>query len=78
MGNTQKFNDLLEFMNAGGMRQVVFDLTSVDGNAFSLMGAWQKAARRSQWSADDIKTVLDECMSGDYDHLVQTLISVTE
>ena len=53
---------------------VELDLTSVDGNAFALMGAFSKAAKNAGWSKADIDEVLKECQSGDYDHLVQTLI----
>tara|TARA_R110000764_G_scaffold90587_8_gene172876 strand:- start:1632 stop:1853 length:222 start_codon:yes stop_codon:yes gene_type:complete len=60
--------------------KVKLDLTSVDGNAFSLMGVFRQTARRkgSGWSKDQSKKVIDECMEGDYDHLVQTLIRYTE
>ena len=59
-------------------KKVKLNLVGLDGNAFSLMGAFQKAARRQGWSADEIKVILDECMSGDYDHLLATLANVCE
>ena len=52
---------------------VDLDLTTVDGNAFALMGAFRKAADAQGWSKDEIKTVLNEAQSGDYDNLVATL-----
>lgn len=54
-------------------KKAKFDLTSVDGNAFSLMGHWQRAARKAGFTAEESKAVLDECQAGDYHHLVATL-----
>ena len=59
-------------------KTVQMDLVGLDGNAFSLMGAFQRNARRQGWSADEISTVINECMSGDYDHLLNILIAHTE
>ena len=53
---------------------VNFDLQSVDGNAFSLMGGWRRQAQREDWTSEEIDAVMEECQSGDYDHLVQTLM----
>jgi len=58
--------------------KVKLTLVGLDGNAFSLMGAFSKAARRQGWAKDEIEKVLDECQSGDYDHLLQTLMANTE
>jgi len=60
------------------MKKVKLNLVGLDGNAFSLMGAFQKQARRENWTKEEIDTVINECMSGDYDHLLQTLIGVCE
>jgi hypothetical protein len=49
------------------------ELVGLDGNAFNLMGAFQRQAIREGWSREDIQKVLNECISGDYDHLVATL-----
>lgn len=54
------------------------DLTRIDGNAYSLMGHFSKNARRQGWTKEEVDEVLKECMSGDYDHLVQTLVKNTE
>lgn len=53
--------------------KVKLRLVSIDGNAFSLMGAFQKAARKQGWKPEEIKEVLDKAMSGDYDNLLATL-----
>jgi len=56
---------------------VKLQLVGLDGNAYSLMGAFQRAARKQGRTAVEIKAVLDDCMSGDYDHLLQTLVKHT-
>lgn len=58
-------------------KTVELDLVGLNSNAFYLMGAFSKAARRQGWSSEDIDLVLDECRSSDYDHLLQTLICHT-
>jgi len=59
-------------------KKVKLELIGLDGNAFALMGAFQKQARREGWTADEIKVVIDECTKGDYDHLLSTLIYYCE
>ncbi len=49
-------------------------LLGKDGNAFAIMGECQRAAKKDGWSAEHIKFVMDEMMSGDYDHLLQTAL----
>ena len=56
-------------------KTVHLDLYGLDGNAFFLMGSFQKAARRQGWTQEEISRVMNEAKSGDYDHLVQTLIT---
>lgn len=60
------------------MKTVTLDLTTVDGNAFSLMGAFSRQARREKWTQEEIKVITDKCMSGNYDNLVATLCEVCE
>ena len=59
-------------------KTVKLTLVDLDGNAFALMGAFQQAARHQGWTAEEIKAVLDECMSGDYNQLLRTLMAHTE
>ena len=54
-------------------RKVTLELVGLDGNAFSLMGAFQRQAKREGWSKTEIDEILEECRSGDYDHLLYTL-----
>jgi hypothetical protein len=58
-------------------RKVVMNLVGLDGNAFALMGAFSLSARRQGWSIDEIKSVTDECTSGDYDNLLHVLMKNT-
>lgn len=57
---------------------VYLELVGLDGNSYSLMGAWQVAARRAGWSQENIKEVLDDATSGDRDHLLQVLVANCE
>jgi hypothetical protein len=50
-------------------------LSGRDGNAFALLAAAQKAARKAGWTAESINAVLAEARGGDYDHLLQTLMT---
>ncbi len=59
-------------------KKVNLDLTELNGNAFSLMGAFQKQAKKEGWNESEIKEVLDKCKSGNYDNLLQTLLEVCE
>jgi hypothetical protein len=57
-------------------KKVNLNLVGLDGDAFALMGAFQRQARKEQWTPEEIKTVIDECQTGDYDHLLQTLVAL--
>lgn len=57
------------------MKTINLELEGLDGNAFSLMGAFSKQARKEGWTPEEIKTVLDEAQSGDYNNLVSTLMN---
>lgn len=55
------------------MKKVKLQLVGLDGNAFSVMGAFQSQASREGWTKEEINGVLDEAMSGDYTHLLSTI-----
>ena len=59
------------------MNKVKLSLVGLDGNAFSLMGAFSSAARKQGWKKADIDKVTADCMSGDYDHLLCVLMDNT-
>jgi hypothetical protein len=56
---------------------IELELVGLDGNAFSLMGAFQRAARKQSRTPEEIKAVMNDCTSGDYDHLLQVLVKHT-
>lgn len=58
-------------------KTVDMEIEGLDGNAFAIMGAFRKNARRQGWTDAEIKIVLDEMQSGDYDNLLQVLIKYT-
>jgi hypothetical protein len=49
-------------------------LVGEDGNAFAILGRFKDAARKAKWPREEIDKVLKEAMSGDYDHLLQTIM----
>lgn len=57
-------------------KTVDLELVGLDGNAFALMGAFQRQAKREGWSKDEIQIVMDECQADDYNHLLRTLMQV--
>ena len=59
-------------------KKVKLTLVGLDGNAFALIAAFRRAARRQGWPVDEIKAVTDEAMKGDYNHLLTTLMKYTE
>lgn len=59
-------------------KKVKLALLGLDGNAFSLIGAFRRQARREGWTPEEIKVVTDKCMEGDYNHLLCTLMEHCE
>ena len=59
-------------------KKIDLDLVGIDGNAYVIMATFQRQARKEKWTPDEIKSVLDECKTGDYDHLLQTIIAHIE
>jgi hypothetical protein len=57
-------------------KKLGLDLLGLDGNAFMLLGYFRKQAKRTGWSVQDIEKVTKDAQSGDYDHLLQVLMSV--
>ena len=55
--------------------KVKLTLVGVNGNAFSVIGAFQQAAKKAGWPKDQIREVLDDAMSSDYDHLLATILN---
>lgn len=59
-------------------KTVNLDLVGVNGNAFAVMGVFQKKAREEGWSTSEIEMVLAEAKSGDYDQLLVTIMNHCE
>jgi len=53
-------------------------LVGMDGNAFSILSRVKTAMKKGGWSKKEIEDFLKEAMSGDYDHLLQTVIKYCE
>jgi hypothetical protein len=54
-------------------KKVKMELVGLDGNAFAIMGTWRSNALRQGWSQEEVRAVLKEAQSGDYDHLLATI-----
>ena len=52
--------------------EIEVQLTGKDGNALNLMSIVRNALRRAHVPAEEVDEFLDECMSGDYQHLLTT------
>lgn len=59
-------------------KKVKLDLVGLDGNAFNLLGQFQRAARKQGWSQQEIDVVIAQATSSNYDHLLQVLIEHTD
>lgn len=57
------------------MKKVTLNLVGVDGNAYAIMGVFERQAKREYWTKEEIDEVLTEAQSDDYDHLVATISS---
>jgi len=55
--------------------EIEVELVGQDGNAFFIMGAVTKALKSHGVSAEEVKEYTEECMSGDYNHLLQTTMA---
>lgn len=56
------------------MKKVKMTLVGVDGNAFAIMAAFTRNARRQGWCAAEINEVLKQAKSGDYDNLICVIL----
>ncbi|SDW82390.1 hypothetical protein SAMN05444411_102250 [Lutibacter oricola] len=54
-------------------KTVNLDLVGVNGNAFMIMGVFQRQARKEGWTQNEIEAVLTEAKSGDYNYLLATI-----
>lgn len=54
-------------------KTITLRLVGLDGNAFCLMGAFNRQAKKEGWTKEEIDGVLNEARSRDYNHLLATL-----
>ena len=56
-------------------KKIDLTLVGIDGNAFAIMGAFQRQARKEKWSKEEIDSVLNACMaSGNFDKLLSIIM----
>jgi len=55
------------------MSKPKLNIVGKDGNAFSILGKAEKALKRAGKN-DEITKFMDEAMSGDYNHLLATVM----
>jgi hypothetical protein len=58
--------------------EVQVQLTGTDGNAFAIIGAVRNALRAAGVDKDERDAFMAEAMSGDYDHVLQTVMRWVE
>lgn len=54
--------------------EIEIELTGSDGNAFSVLGHVRSSMRRAGINSSEIQAFTTEATSGDYDHLLQTVM----
>jgi len=57
---------------------VIVQLSFADGNAFSIIGRTTRALREAGVPDTEINEFRNEATSGDYDHLLQTVMAWVE
>ena len=50
------------------------ELVGADGNAFNVLGLAKRAAQAAGWPKEDFDAFLQKAISGNYDHLLQTVM----
>lgn len=64
----------LNEMEATTQKKVKLKLGGIDGNVFSIIGAFRRQAKKEGWSEAEIDAVTNEAMSGDYHKAVATIM----
>lgn len=65
-------------MSAVKYPNVKVPMIGEDGNAFAILGRVQTALRRAGVSREERDAFVDEATSGDYDHLIGTVMEWVE
>lgn len=53
---------------------IKISLSTLNGNAFVILGACIKNMKKADFTKDQIENFKNEATSGDYDHLLQTVM----
>lgn len=59
-------------------KRLPVDLSEVEGNAFFIIGALRRAARRANWTDAEIEDMTHRLKAGDYDNLVRVAMEYCE
>jgi hypothetical protein len=51
--------------------KIEIDLTGPAGNAYAVMGNCREWAKQLGYTSEEIKALMDDMMSSDYEHLIQ-------
>lgn len=54
------------------------DLIGQNGNAFAILGLAKRAAKKAEWSKQEIQCFINEATGGNYDNLLQTCMKYFE
>lgn len=61
-------------MNEVKSKKPKLKLVGKDGNAYSILARARNAAKKAGWSDPQINEFMIDAKSGDYDHLLQTVM----
>ena len=62
-------------MKVNGKMKVEFYISEYEGeNAFLILGAWSRAAKKQGFSQEEINAVLQDAQSSDYEHLCKVIM----
>lgn len=65
-------------MNTPIFPNIKVKLIGQDGNAFAIIGSVRAAMKKAKVPIETITTFSSEAMSGDYNHLLQTVMKYVE
>ena len=65
-------------MDARGLKRPLVQLVDEDGNAFAILARCRRAMRDAGWPVWSIADFLEEARSGDYNHLLATVMEYTD
>lgn len=56
----------------------IMQLVGEDGNAYAILGRMRHAMKKAGWNKEEIDVVTRKATSGDYDHLLRTVMEVCD